>query len=310
MAEVKFINPNQPEDYSALTAALGIANAISNISNSLNDREERKARAEMEGLSKKFEQVKLAQDLTDRQRKQYLEENSASPLLDIVKAGFAPATEQEIADKKTPIRNFNVLVPGGNFEARPFVAKANALDELGNAIKLNQLAKSQKELTQGTGDERKAATFANRLELADQEFKDLQSRGFDPTTVSSKIQKLDPTGLLSSEDVKRQAQAERNFVNSVLRRESGAAISNQEFKSAELQYFPRTGDTPEVLAQKARNRELALEGLKREAGNAYSPIKSRQQLPQKSASPIDSISMDAIDAAITKKEGIKSGVKK
>lgn len=52
-------------------------------------------------------------------------------------------------------------------------------------------------------------------------------------------------------------QARRDFINAVLRRESGAVISPQEFANAEKQYFPQPGDSKDVLAQKRRNRKIA-----------------------------------------------------
>jgi hypothetical protein len=70
-------------------------------------------------------------------------------------------------------------------------------------------------------------------------------------------------------DVQAQKQAERNFVNAVLRKESGAVISDSEFKNAERQYFPRSGDSKEVLAQKAANRALVIESFRNLAGPAW-----------------------------------------
>lgn len=69
-----------------------------------------------------------------------------------------------------------------------------------------------------------------------------------------------PSGLQSA-DRQRYEQAKRNFVNAVLRKESGAAISPSEFSSAEKQYFPQAGDKPEVIAQKKQNRELVVESM-------------------------------------------------
>ena len=54
-------------------------------------------------------------------------------------------------------------------------------------------------------------------------------------------------------------QAKRTFINSVLRRESGAAIAESEFEAAELQYFPQIGDDPATIQQKRLTRELATE---------------------------------------------------
>lgn len=62
-------------------------------------------------------------------------------------------------------------------------------------------------------------------------------------------------------------QAQRNFVNAVLRRESGAVISPMEFDNAQRQYFPQPGDSPEVIAQKKRNRELVISSFSEESGD-------------------------------------------
>ena len=68
----------------------------------------------------------------------------------------------------------------------------------------------------------------------------------------------------------RQArQAQREFVNAILRRESGAVISPTEFASAAQQYFPQPGDGPEVLAQKRAARQRALQGLINASQGAY-----------------------------------------
>lgn len=69
----------------------------------------------------------------------------------------------------------------------------------------------------------------------------------------------------------RAEQAQRNFVNAILRQESGAAIGAGEFENARKQYFPQPGDTPEVIAQKAANRKTAIAGLARSAGGNYTP---------------------------------------
>lgn len=64
-------------------------------------------------------------------------------------------------------------------------------------------------------------------------------------------------------------QAQRDFVNAILRRESGAAVVDREFDSARRQYFPQPGDSADTLAQKKRNRDLVLRSLIQEAGPAW-----------------------------------------
>lgn len=69
-----------------------------------------------------------------------------------------------------------------------------------------------------------------------------------------------------SPDQQRVDQAQRNFINATLRRESGATISPSEFDNAQKQYLVRPGDSQEVITQKRRNRDLVIKGLARSAG--------------------------------------------
>ncbi len=71
-----------------------------------------------------------------------------------------------------------------------------------------------------------------------------------------------------SSDQQRVEQAQRDFVNAVLRQESGAVISDSEFANAQKQYFVQPGDSKEVIAQKRQNRTLAVAGFRRMAGPA------------------------------------------
>lgn len=73
----------------------------------------------------------------------------------------------------------------------------------------------------------------------------------------------------NSPDFQKFDQAQRDFINATLRRESGAVISDQEFDNARKQYFPAPGDTKELLAQKRRNRMEAIKGIAGAAGPAY-----------------------------------------
>lgn len=73
---------------------------------------------------------------------------------------------------------------------------------------------------------------------------------------------------LVSDEFRQMRQAERNFVNAILRRESGAAISPSEFVSAEKQYFARPGDDATTLKNKAQARETVIKNLAQSAGPA------------------------------------------
>jgi hypothetical protein len=119
-----------------------------------------------------------------------------------------------------------------------------------------------------TDTQNTASIFANRAEEAEGVFSKLDNyisqQGFDKFTA-----KIAPN-FLKGADQQMYEQAQRNFVNAVLRKESGAVIADSEFKNAEIQYFPQPGDTPEVIKQKADNRRTQIEGLKVTAGQAMS----------------------------------------
>lgn len=108
----------------------------------------------------------------------------------------------------------------------------------------------------------KALLFGSRMREAD---KILSTLGAEGTTTSIPGSRTPFIGgvinSLSSENQQMLDQAKRDFLNAVLRRESGAAISAGEFDNADKQYFPQINDGEKVIAQKARNRELAMHGV-------------------------------------------------
>ena len=67
-------------------------------------------------------------------------------------------------------------------------------------------------------------------------------------------------------------QARRDFVNAILRRESGAVIADSEFENANQQYFPVPGDSPEVIKQKRQNRQNAIRGIQVGSGDGAAYI--------------------------------------
>lgn len=77
--------------------------------------------------------------------------------------------------------------------------------------------------------------------------------------------------LAASKDRQKILQAQRDFTNAILRRESGAVISSSEFDNAQRQYFPMPGDSAEVIEQKRTNRMNAIEGMMQGAGRGYKP---------------------------------------
>jgi len=140
-----------------------------------------------------------------------------------------------------------------------------------------QTEKAAKEAKEGpapkppTADQAKVATFGRRVEQAMAEMGRLEGEGYDRSSPKAGLGAKLPN-MLKSSSAQQQSQAERNFVNAVLRRESGAVISDQEFANAEKQYFPRSGDSKETLEQKARNRQQVVQGFQAEAGTAWENV--------------------------------------
>lgn len=77
-------------------------------------------------------------------------------------------------------------------------------------------------------------------------------------------------------------QAQRDFINAVLRKESGASISPQEFANAQKQYFPQPGDSDVVIKQKNANRNTAITGLEVASGGGAKIIENKQGITDQS----------------------------
>jgi|GEM_PF-610973 len=75
-----------------------------------------------------------------------------------------------------------------------------------------------------------------------------------------------------SPERKQAQQAAAEFLSAILRKDTGAAITQQEFDIYGPMYLPMPGDDRKTLEQKALAREGALESIKAGLGNAQSAI--------------------------------------
>jgi hypothetical protein len=115
--------------------------------------------------------------------------------------------------------------------------------------------------------QRTAGLYARRIEQSEKDLKSLD--GYVPNPVELKVSDAPLGNYMVSDNFQKYDQSRRNFINAVLRRESGAVISEAEFDNANKQYFPMPGDSPDVLKQKEQNRALVLQMMREEAGSAY-----------------------------------------
>ena len=111
-----------------------------------------------------------------------------------------------------------------------------------------------------------ATLYGDRAEQAHNQIEEL-SKVIDLSGPKVAVQGKSPN-FLKSAPVQQFEQAKRNFINSILRRESGAVISPSEFENGDKQYFQQFGDSDEVIEQKRINRETAIAGLKNAAGES------------------------------------------
>lgn len=140
----------------------------------------------------------------------------------------------------------------------------------------------------------KAVMFGARMDAADQELRQLADRGVLRGGLPNRTAEAVPviggalrmgTNYIMTKPLEQRAeQAERDFINAVLRRESGAVISPSEFANARLQYFPQPGDSPEVVERKAANRRIAIEGMRAEAGPNFT--RSMDDMVRRNFSPL------------------------
>lgn len=167
-------------------------------------------------------------------------------------------------------------------------------DNLMDAALREKLAKQQNALLaqriNAMGDkttlkdyEHKAAQMAQRALLSEDQYNDAltraQAEGYDPISRNATFDKSGigkAANFLGVNDInpiqKDIDAAERAFLMSTLRDESGAAIGVQEADNQREIYFPRFGDPPEAIANKAALREAAKAGLEAKAGKAMGKL--------------------------------------
>ena len=122
-----------------------------------------------------------------------------------------------------------------------------------------------------------ATGFWNRVEIANKNLEGLEDQG---TSFAGNVLASLPLGTgnwLQTSEFQLYSQSQEDWINAVLRDESGAAIGPAEFESAKTQYFPQVGDKPAVIAQKRANRKTKELGLWTKSGQdttfptGYSP---------------------------------------
>ena len=87
---------------------------------------------------------------------------------------------------------------------------------------------------------------------------------YSPITFGEAVSSV--TNATASNEYQRYRQAAENWIRANLRKESGAVIGPEEMQAEFENYFPVFGDKPGVIAQKARNRKVTEEAMRKAAG--------------------------------------------
>lgn len=206
--------------------------------------------------------------------------------LDKKQYGFQKADDGKVL-RTDPMTGEVEVAYGGNEANRTGVAGPDGkiipypegLDAAGRKTFANEIARINADAAGGkkTEVQAKSEKFANLMEVAEKNLKDIQGEGL---SLKGKTLEALPGGIGNygqSNNFQKFTQAKNKFITSLLRDESGAAIGTQEFTRYEKELFPQPGDGPEVIAQKAENRKAAIDAMKKSAGPGYKAPESPQQ---------------------------------
>jgi hypothetical protein len=166
-----------------------------------------------------------------------------------------------------------------------------------------------KDLTEGQA---KDAMFAARMTYNEGVISKVLSGGYKPGGI---FEFGFTPERLKSDDRKTYESSKENWIEANLRDLSGAAIGTDEYKKADLQYFPQAGDSAKQVQQKAKLRKIVENSLRAGIGrNADFYIQqilggAQEQKPAASALLSDprvaAIRARQASGAITKQQAIQ-----
>jgi hypothetical protein len=135
-----------------------------------------------------------------------------------------------------------------------------------------------------TESQSNATAYGLRMKEANSILEDLAKKGtlrganIEATPfIGESLGKVLPSFLGGTSAAQQQVnQAKSNFITAVLRKESGAVISDSEFEREDRKYFPQVNDNDAVIKQKANARKLAIKAMEIQAGPGAKNIQKYQ----------------------------------
>ena len=169
---------------------------------------------------------------------------------------------------------------------------ANDKQRLGlEGARLNlEQQKAAQELQYGkplTESQAKATAFQSQMIGAENNIKQLESKGFNPTSFQSQAAlKIagSPLNIAAAPETQQYKQAQEQWAEAYLRFKTGAAATEGEVQRNIKTFFPQFGDKPAQIAQKADARRQAEQDIGfaagMGAGRGAQPINLQPNAPQ------------------------------
>jgi hypothetical protein len=122
-----------------------------------------------------------------------------------------------------------------------------------------------------------SVAYGIRMKEANSNIERLASEGTERAAIGAGTQ-YGIGGLVNAATASPQQQqfqqAKLNFITAVLRKESGAAIGQDEYEREDQKYFRQVGDSDAVAAQKKQARQTAIKAMEIQAGPGAREIKN------------------------------------
>jgi len=199
----------------------------------------------------------------------------------IAKADGFKGTFNDFKNQLTPYQKAELGLSG----ARLNLEQQKAAFEMQNGKPLNE--------SQG-----KAAVFHSQMVGANNELNNVYKNGFDPNKPQAQLSTNMAGGMfnfLTPASAQQAKQAQNQWTEAYLRFKTGAGTNAHEIEANRKTYFPDIGDTPAVIAQKARMREQAQNDIAIAAGpqgarlgvqaNPIAPVTPVAPAPAQQATP-------------------------
>lgn len=209
---------------------------------------------------------------------------SAQPLVDFNTGLVSQGKEQLARDASLEDRKQKLLEYFGKQRQTDEAAKAmqkfrdKQIKQKDEELRIRGIEAGKKGEKEPSEGERKQAAFATRAKSANTAYEQYLAENPDAAEMSIKdYQLLEKAPIAGSSFISPKAkmikQLEKEFIGSILRPETGAAASDEEWSMYGGKYFPRPGDTPEILARKKQVRQQDIDTMATMAGKAAGQIK-------------------------------------